>query len=213
MIKINLLSDADKISIKWEKINYIMLLNVSMFIATQLFFALCLLASYEYLAIENEGVDNQLSIAQKSVEAKKIQSIEENVKNYENRLKTINQLQKEHLYWTRSFEALSNIVPEDIMITEFSVKPFVIDTKGKNKMEITDTASAKKDTKAAIDKNKFVIEISGIARKRENMLKLEANLKKSDIFINLVTFDANYVKENNVAFRYTMSINKKSLYY
>lgn len=200
MIKINLLSPNDKSSGKWEKINRIVISSAAIIIITQFVFVLLIFTSTKYLEIENDGLDKQLESLRSGTKAKEIATMRNDIKDYGNRLKCVNQIQKEHIYWTKIIDNLGKITPDEIKIKKIYVEEYKDDLKKKDKKDSSDSS----------DRYKIIIKgESGKKNYLEHLLKFENNLKES-AFFELITEDyleKNYISDSDFEFRVLVDKN------
>jgi len=207
MIKVNLLSPSDKLNVEWERINHLVIVNIATVVVIQLVFIFFLFASVKYLDIEAQDLDRQLENMQLRTEAKEVKKIRSNIENYDSQLKQATYIQKNQKYWTYALDNFSQIVPQGVKISSFSIEQYVVAPGNKSK-----TKPVKENTndKSYYD-DKYQVSITGIAKKRENLLTFEGNLKNSELFTGLVTSDSNYTKKENVDFKYSAFIKKEDL--
>ena len=199
MIKINLLSPADKTSAKWEKINNSIIFNFLILIIGQFVLVFMFLISIKYLDIENNDLNKQLENMQVQSEIREVEEIKTSIREYDKQLKTILELQEDRSIFTGVLEDFSKIIFVGVKINSIDIKPKVSETVNKTKRgsnEIKDTSKM----------GKFDFNITGTVKDRESLLKFENNLRNSEVFIDLIIDLSNYDNENN-DFRYSMTIN------
>lgn len=205
MIKINLLSPNDKLSAKWEKINKIIIFSVAIIVATQLVFVLFIFASIKYLEVESDGLDAQLKNLEMRSEAKETKEIKNAINNYSEQLKCIDKIQKGQAYWTIVFETFSDIVPDEVKIKSLSIKEDKDDKQKEKEIETENESD---------NSEKYIMNIKGIAKKREYLLEFERNLKESKIFEPIILGDYmenNYEKEVDADFEYDLLIDRSNV--
>ena len=199
MIKINLLSPADKTSAKWEKINNSIIFNFLILIIGQFILVFMFLISIKYLDIENNNLNKQLENMQVQSEIREVEEIKTSIREYDRQLKTILELQEDRSIFTGVLEDFSKIISVGVKINSIDIKPKVSETVNKTKRgsnEIKDTSKM----------GKFDFNITGTVKDRESLLKFENNLRNSEVFIDLIIDLSNYDNENN-DFRYSMTID------
>lgn len=199
MIKINLLSPADKTSAKWEKINNSIIFNFLILIIGQFILVFMFLISIKYLDIENNNLNKQLENMQVQSEIREVEEIKTSIREYDRQLKTILELQEDRSIFTGVLEDFSKIISVGVKINSIDIKPKVSETVNKTKRgsnEIKDTSKT----------GKFDFNITGTVKDRESLLKFENNLRNSEVFIDLIIDLSNYDNENN-DFRYSMTID------
>ncbi len=199
MIKINLLSPADKTSAKWEKINNSIIFNFLILIIGQFVLVFMFLISIKYLDIENNDLNKQLENMQVQSEIREVEEIKTSIREYDKQLKTILELQEDRSIFTGVLEDFSKIIFVGVKINSIDIKPKISETVNKTKRgsnEIKDTSKV----------GKFDFNITGTVKDRESLLKFENNLRNSEVFIDLIIDLSNYDNENN-DFRYSMTID------
>ena len=199
MIKINLLSPADKTSAKWEKINNSIIFNFLILIIGQFVLVFMFLISIKYLDIENNDLNKQLENMQVQSEIREVEEIKTSIREYDKQLKTILELQEDRSIFTGVLEDFSKIIFVGVKINSIDIKPKISETVNKTKRgsnEIKDTSKT----------GKFDFNITGTVKDRESLLKFENNLRNSEVFIDLIIDLSNYDNENN-DFRYSMTID------
>ncbi|MCK5085574.1 hypothetical protein KAK05_02585 [Candidatus Parcubacteria bacterium] len=199
MIKINLLSPADKTSAKWEKINSSIIFNFLILIIGQFVLVFMFLISIKYLDVENNDLNKQLENMQVQSEIREVEEIKTSIREYDKQLKTILELQEDRSIFTGVLEDFSKIIFVGVKINSIDIKPKISETVNKTKRgsnEIKDTSKI----------GKFDFNITGTVKDRESLLKFENNLRNSEVFIDLIIDLSNYDNENN-DFRYSMTID------
>lgn len=199
MIKINLLSPADKTSAKWEKINNSIIFNLLILIIGQFVLVFMFLISIKYLDIENNDLNKQLENMQVQSEIREVEEIKTSIREYDKQLKTILELQEDRSIFTGVLEDFSKIIFVGVKINSIDIKPKISEIVNKTKRgsnEIKDTSKM----------GKFDFNITGTVKDRESLLRFENNLRNSEVFIDLIIDLSNYDNENN-DFRYSMTID------
>jgi Tfp pilus assembly protein PilN len=200
MIKINLLSPADKLNIKLEKTYCLIKNNLAVLISIQVFFVVIFLAAAIYLNSENKNLDKQLEYMELGQETKEISAIEKELARQNNQLKAFSQIQKNQYYWTKIFENLNKTVFSGIRISSISIEP-----------EISEAVVDKKTKGAVPEKTEagnFKLTIIGVSKTMEDLLIFENYLKNSEIFSGFSIDPKNYDDEN---FKYILSIKKENI--
>lgn len=200
MIKINLLSPADKLDIKLEKAYCLIKSNLAVLILIQVFFVLIFLVVVGYLSSENKNLDKQLEYMELGQETIEINSIEKESAKQNNQLKAFFQIQKDQYYWTKIFENFNKTVFSGIRISSISIEP-----------ETSGSVSSKKVSGVVSDKaevENFEVTIIGVSRTMEDFLNFENDLKNSEIFSDFNIDPKNYDDEN---FKYVLSIKKEDI--
>lgn len=194
MIRINLLSLSDKLDSKWEKINRIVVSSAVIIIAIQFVFVSLIFVSIKYLEIENDSLDGQLENLQLGVKAKEISTMRKDIKEYSNCLECINQIQEEHLCWTKIVDSFSQIIPDQTKIKGISIKENKNDSKKKG------------EENEKSDGNKYKVVIQGESREEnylKHLLEFENSLKKSEIFELIIEdyLEKNYISDSDFEFK------------
>lgn len=218
MIRINLLSPLDKENLKWEKINNLAIKSivwVLLSVALSVGFFLC---SVEYLKTEKDVAAAELAGVKSLPATQEVNTIERNLKQSESKVENIYAIQTSHVSWTALFEDIANLIPVGVRLTDVGVKEEAVAAPVPNGAEgalpaeeggIQAGAAVTKVAKA--EDAKIGIQISGNAKTRELLLKLEDNFKKSDIFFDLEYDTGNYVESTDIDFKYTFYIYKQKL--
>lgn len=203
MIKINLLSPADKTSVKWKRIENLIITNSITIIAVLFVFIVSLGISYQYLNIENSNAKARFDSVEKEKETLEIKNMENGMKQYNNQLEFINKIREEHIYWTKLLSDFDEIVPGGVKIKNLDAKDHIVESAGK---------SGKDQKSMKENSDRFAISIAGNARTRDDLLKLEDNLKNSIIFFDLTAKGFyNYEEKVDIDFSYTFFVKKKDL--
>jgi len=199
MIKINLLSPSDRLNVKWEKINHLIVSNFLILIIGQLILVLVFLASIKYLDVESNGLNKQLENIQVQSEAKEVEEIKTSIEEYDKQFKITLELQKDRPAFTEVLEEFSEIVFMGVRISSIDVKPKVnkIVSRSKRNDEKTNDAD---------NAGKFDFNITGTTESREDLLKFENSLRNSEIFVDLIIDLSNYDNKNN-DFKYSMTVD------
>lgn len=218
MIRINLLSPLDKENLKWEKINNLAIKSivwVLLSVALSVGFFLC---SVEYLKTEKDVAAAELAGVKSLPATQEVNTIERNLKQSESKVENIYAIQTSHVSWTALFEDIANLIPVGVRLTDVGVKEEAVAAPVPNGAEgalpaeeggIQAGATVTKVAKA--EDAKIGIQLSGNAKTRELLLKLEDNFKKSDIFFDLEYDTGNYVESTDIDFKYTFYIYKQKL--
>jgi Tfp pilus assembly protein PilN len=200
MIKINLLSPWDKENLKWEKMNNLVMQGIVWIVIVEIFFVAMFFFSMEYLRIEGGSVSSQLANMDNQPGIKEVKNMEADIVDYSGKINSIYSLQKTHLAWTLLFDKISTIVPNDVRLDSISVQEFVPPAD----VKASKAKKGKNDT--ADDKKKFIVEVVGKAKTRDDLLSFEKNLKNCDMFSELAYDDSNYVKSVDINFKYTFYV-------
>lgn len=199
MIKINLLSPADRSSAKWEKINKLVVFNFLILIVGQFVLVFIFLASIKYLDLENSDLSKQLENIQVQAEIREVEEIKTMIGKYDKQSKIILELQEDRFTFTGILANFSEIIPIGVKINSIDIKPKVGEVIKKTKRD--------NNEKENIDNaGKFDFNIIGTVKDRESLLRFENNLRDSEVFIDLIIDLSNYDNKNN-DFRYSMTVD------
>ncbi|MCK4918971.1 MAG: PilN domain-containing protein [Candidatus Pacebacteria bacterium] len=198
MIKINLLSPDDKISIKWEKINSFVKTNIFLIVFIQILVIICFIATIFYVDIENKSVAKKLEDARLRTEIKELELIRVDAKRYNQESKAFLEIQEGQVYWTRVFNQLGQITPSEVKIESINIESKII---------TNNIGSSSKNT-TKTDLNVFEVRISGISKKKASLKQFEDNLEESSFFSGFGSKPENYVSE---VFNYLLFIEKDLL--
>ena len=197
MIKINLLSPSDRLSVKWRKINHLIVSNFLILIIGQFVLVFLCLASVQYLNVTINNLDKKLKTMHVQSEVREVEEIKTSIGKYDEQLKVILELQEDRSIFTEVLEDFSKIVSAEVKINSIDIKPKVKETAKKTKSE------------NSRDVNKFDFNIIGTVKDRESLLKFENKLRNAEIFIDLIIDLSNYDNKDN-DFRYSMTIDMSS---
>ena len=202
MIRINLLSPNDKLDGKWEKIGKIIISSAVAIVVTQLVFILLIFVSIKYLEIENDSLNKQLENLRLGTKAREIVTMQNDIENYGNHLKCVDQIQKEHLCWTEIIDGFSRIVPDEIRIKKINIEEY---NNSKKENE--------KNKKSNDNSDRYKIVIKGESRKKdylEHLLEFENNLNESNNFELIIEdyLEKNYISDSDFEFRAFISKNE-----
>ena len=197
MIKINLLSPSDKLNLKWEKTNRLVMDSFFVLFLIQIVVVVIFLVTLQYLDAENKNLLVNLENLQLRSEAKEITAIKSKTKKYEAKIKAYTELEKMHPIWLNVLENLTSVIPDGIKINNVSIRPSV---------KII-TSSGSRGTSQVENKNYNILEvkITGESLTMDNLLVLEENLKSSKVFSGFVVDPTNYDNKN---FRYNLKMKK-----
>jgi Tfp pilus assembly protein PilN len=194
MIKINLLSPADKDSFKWEKINNLIKSFILWTLLVQAIFILVFLFALEYLKIEQKSATEHLEQIRNQENTKEMNKIEQNLSEYAKKIDSIAGLRANHLHWSYVLEKIIDITPNGVRLENISSKLFVADAK-----------------QSPSGEEKFRIDVTGNAITRKDLLIFEDSLKKSELFSDIECDDSNYVESSDIDFRYSFYVYKSKL--
>ena len=197
MIKINLLSPSDKLNLKWEKTNHLIMDNFFVLLLIQVIIIVIFLIVLRYLDVENKNLLTNLESLQLRSEAKEITAIKSKTRRYENKIKTYTELETMHPTWLNVLEDLTSVVPDGIKINNVSIKPKVNSS----------SSSGSRGSRQIVNKNYDILEIIiiGESLTMDDLLVLEENLKNSKVFSGFVVNPTNY---DNKSFKYNLMMKK-----
>lgn len=196
MITINSLSPADKLNVKWERTNRLMVSNYVLIIIIQLFFVSIFLLAIGYLKIEDEKINKILTEAQLDPEIKEINSIKRETGEADKKLNSLLELQKKQFHWTETINIFNEIIPEGIKINDINIEPQLAVPSSKNK------------TSPKAEEGVFSFKISGSYKTIDNLLEFENNISNSENFIDFKIDPKNYNRDN---FNYSFLIRMKTI--
>ena len=197
MIKINLLSPSDKLNLKWEKTNHLIMDNFFVLLLIQIIVIAIFLIALQYLDVENKNLLTNLESLQLRSEAKEITAIKSETRIYENKIKTYTELETMYPTWLNVLEDLTSVIPNGIKINNISIKPSVKSA----------SSSGSRGRQTVINKNYDILEIIivGESLTMDDLLVLEENLKNSKVFSGFVVNPTNYDNKN---FKYNLMMKK-----
>lgn len=195
MIKINLLSPADKNNFKWEKTNNLIKGCTLWMLLAQVVFALVFLSALEYLKMEKNILAENLEQVKSQQETKERDEIDRSLSDYAKKIDSIAGLKEQHLHWSYVLEEIISITPDGVRLENISSNVFV----------------ANNPKKESSNADRFRIDLTGNAITRKDLLIFEEKLKSSKLFSDIECDDSNYVKSSDIDFRYSLSVYKNQL--
>lgn len=204
MIKINLISNEDKESLKWEKISRMVISYAMKIVIIQIFFVLSLALTVVYLDFEKENAKSELVLVESTKETMEIKKMEDSLKKYEKNMKIVTNIHQNHIGWIDVFDSFSLLVTRGIKINSVRFKPF----------ENVSAATDKKSKKVTIDDRKYILEVKGDALKREDLMIFEKKLNESEIYKMMETGEPaynKYVNSENINFEFNFEVLKEDL--
>ncbi len=200
MIKINLLSSDDKISIKWEKINCFVKANLFLIAFIQILIIASFVGTVFYVEMENKSVARELEDMRLRPEIRELELIKNDIRRHNRQSNAYLKIQEGQIYWTKIFDHLSQITTAEVRINSISIEPKVI----------IDKVGASRNKKAKTDPNAFDVEIRGSFTDGDSFRKVfEYNLNNSDIFMGFMSDPGNY--DTNKVFKHNLFVERKSL--
>ena len=197
MIKINLLSPSDKLNLKWEKTNRLVMDSFFVLFLIQIVVVAIFLVTLQYLDIENKNLLVNLENLQLRSEAKEITAIKSETKKYEAKIKAYTELERMHPIWLDVLEDLASIIPDGIKINNVSIGPSI---------KVTTTSGSRGARQIEKkDYNILAVKITGESLTMDNLLALEENLKNSKVFSGFAVDPTNY---DNKSFQYNLNMEK-----
>lgn len=177
MITINLLSPKKKLILERQRI-YLIIKNI---VAIILIFAssasIILTIAKTILEKNFKEITNQVNLI-----AKDSQSLNQNIKIFNNNLELIDKIQKEFLPYSQILTELNQIIPPGIVIDSLNLE--------KNKST-----------------NGLLIKIKGRAELRENFLEFKNKLEAKSQFSQIEYPIANLLEKENVNFELSFNLN------
>ena len=174
---INLLPQSEQHELKMEQqalvLGTFMLWSLTAII---MFFLITLTA--EILIRQNTAaVEHQITRYEDELKSATNQKLDEEVKTLNNQIKQIDNLRKQHYYWSNVLAEIANITPSDLSVNFLN-----------------------------LDRSTGKIEISGVAGNRASVLEFWANVKRSNMFKDINFPLSNLEKSSNGGFTYTFYV-------
>lgn len=204
MIKINLISNEDKESLKWEKVSRVVVSYALKIIIIQMFFVISLTIAIIYLNFEKENAKNELLSVESTKETLEIKKMEDSLKKYEKNLKVVTSVHQNHIRWISVIDSFTLLVTKGIRINTLRFKPFERIVKGKERAS----------NKVAIESDKYMLEVQGSALKREDLIVFENTLNEAKIFRMIETDEPaynKYVNSENISFKFNLEVERQDL--
>lgn len=204
MIKINLISNEDKESLKWEKISRMVVSYAMKIVIIQVFFVISLALTIVYLDFNREIAANELLSAESTRETLEIKRMEDSLKKYEKNLKVVTYINQNHIRWTSVIDSFAHLVTKGIRINSIRFKPFEVGVKGKERAT----------NKIVVQDGKYMFEVQGNALKREDLMQFENKLNEAKIFKMIETDEPaynKYVNSENINFKFNFEVAREDL--
>lgn len=132
-IYLDLLPKQRKLELKRKKLFRRILREEFLFLLPVILFVAILLNIYYLLLIEHDASIVAKSLAESQDKYQELSSYEEKFKQVNNDAAKLLKIQSGHLHWAVIFNKLSDAMPEESLITDFSTKDFKVFLVGKAK--------------------------------------------------------------------------------
>lgn len=178
MFKFNLLPPKEKKELSLNAINQWFVFFCGFLLVLVIIFTLLCLNSYLYLYIIIKSQNQLIEAEEKNAKAQELIQIEEKIKQTNQKIRKIDQLQASFICWTPILEEITVTVPSGIYLTSFLYQ------SGKDKASL-----------------------SGHADTREKFIEFQDSLKESPVVIDLVSPLSNLTKKQDINFNFNFKIN------
>ena len=182
MITINLLSSKEKKDISFEKT------NISLIGSFIMLFGILIILSIALYSIQDLQKENLNTLGQQTKSVKAFldqednKKVEEKVEKINSYLATIKKIQENKTSFSKTLIQISEITPNGIRLYNIDLK-----------------------------KSEKTFEISGNANSRDNLLKMQDNLEKSDYFENIESPISNLISPSDINFSLAGNLTDKAL--
>ena len=183
MIRINLLPPQRKKEINLDKMNRWLIFFGSGLLILILIFVLLALNSYFYLLITLSSQQKLIDRSQGGSELQEVNQLEEEINQANQKIDQIYNLQSQFIHWTPVIEELIDLTPSGIYFTNFSYQQ---------------TANQ--------------VQLSGHAKKREDLLQLKKSIESSQYFQEIESPLTNLLKQEDIDFNLNFNINTSTAY-
>jgi len=157
------------------------LVSFWMWIIISMVFVLVLSLTAAFLLKERIGINQEeIELKKSALRTQATQELEQEVSSLNNQIKIVNNLRKDHYYWSQAMAELTRMVDSETRLTNV-------------RMERTS--------------NK--ITVSGVAADRESMLSFWSSVTKSDLFKDIDFPLANLEKPTEVPFYFSFYVDEK----
>ncbi|HYE22509.1 MAG TPA: PilN domain-containing protein [Verrucomicrobiae bacterium] len=145
------------------------------------FFTL-ILGSVFYLRTEIQRIDSVIFEQKEVLSSSNTKELESRVSALNTQIKNIQNLQKQHYYWSEMLTELANILPGDVRVDFLGV-----------------------------DRTTGLVEMAGYARSRESVLQFWSNVKKSEYFRDINFPLKNLERATDASFTFTFYVNPEEI--
>lgn len=178
MIKLNLLSPAEKKDLRIIEFNRLIFSLTGWLLIILVIFSIFLASAFLSLSILLKEQTNLITIRENEPQMQNLLEIEEKIKRTNQVIKQIDSKQQQMVLWTPLLEGLTKIVPTGVCLTTLSYQS-----------------------------NSDQIILNGWADRRESLLHFQKSLEESSFFTEVETPLANLVKEKDIDFSFTLHLN------
>jgi cell division protein FtsB len=209
MMNFNLLPPESREELKWEKINRSFVMHSAIIIAMVFVFILLLSIIQLYADVKLSDFKKAINLREENIRVQEVKEMEDEIKNFNEYLATIDKIQKNHLYFSQVISIFTENVPGSVQIARLNIsqpeekKNNAIQPK---KTSIADTSSKKTEEK------KFQININGKAAKRDDLLSFKNALEKTSCFAKIYSPLSNLVEREDIDFSFVGDLNKEFLF-
>lgn len=179
---VNLLPKEDQSETRIDKISNFVAIFFFWVVLSLLILSLLFLVAYVYLKSEYNQISTQIDLQRQVVSKNENVRIKKELNDLNIRLFNLVNLDKYHGNWSEVILKFSGLLPADVAIDSFSA-----------------------------DRSTSRIQIIGVAKSRDSVLKLRENLLASDYFENVNFPLSNLIRPTEVSFRYTFFVKAKAL--
>lgn len=230
MLDFNLLPSDQKKELQKERL-YLVIIGIFKGIVLALFCVFVILLSMDFsLSYLSSSQEQVLDETKKDETFKKIMKLDVQIENINSSIENVYNVQKDLVYYAPIIEKISNLIPGGVTLTELNIEKKIegqSDSSGEegegapgNSTETKSEASPTTTPKAGEanedslteeekkQKEYTEIKIVGMADTRDQVIKLEKDLKEDGSFTNVVSPLKNVLKAKKVEFELTFRPKK-----
>lgn len=206
----NLLPPEARKELKWEKINRSFIMHSVVILAIVFTFISFLLIIQLYADIKLSAIEKAINLRKENVRIQEVKDIENEIKNFNGYLATIDKIQKNHLYFSQVISIFTESVPGAVQIKRLNI--IQIDEGKKNNAVQSKKTSVAITSSKKTEEKKFQININGKAAKRDDLLFFKNALEKTSCFAKIYSPLSNLVERENIDFSFVGDLNKEFLF-
>ncbi len=178
MHELNLLSPLQKTELKSIKLQF--LIKNLWFQVVSVLVIISTVLLFNFLLLKNNlnYLESEVNDEKLFFESKNISSLEELIKQLNSQLNTAAKVQEDYIKWSDKIVAITGLVPDGVSLSDLQL--------------------------VTSDKE---INITGVAKTRDNLLQLQSNLNNHEFFTNVTTPISSLIQKENITFKITATLS------
>jgi Tfp pilus assembly protein PilN len=220
MLNFNLLPKEKREEIKKEKIFLFLVGILKVAILSLLIIFTIILSIYFSLVYLSYSQKAIFETAKNNPNIKSALLVEEKIKNINNLLNDVSDVQSKIVYLAPVIERISSLLPEGTYLTELNIERKVEGqnqgNQGTSQGETLESQASPSPTSSSvptsqefqIKKEYIEVNIKGVAKERQDVILLEERLRSQKDFTNLVVPPANLLKAKEADFEFTFRLKE-----